>query len=124
MKFTITNILFLFIYTLTFSQELVCSSQDKEAFENKIIAIDGYLEKEFGKTITSIGKTFLGTPYVDKTLEIDEKEPLVINLKGFDCTTYVENVLAFSLLVKNEKTNFRQLSNIAQSFTKIKSYYK
>jgi len=105
----------LFINTTTFSQELVCSAQDKEVFEVKIIAVDGFLEKEFGKTITSVGKTFLGTPYIAKTLEIDEKEPLVINFQGLDCTTYVENVLAFSLLLKNEKTDFTSFTKTLEN---------
>ncbi|RKR14659.1 uncharacterized protein DUF1460 [Maribacter vaceletii] len=104
-----------FINTSIFSQELVCSLKDKEAFETKIIEIDGLLEKEFGKTITSVGKTFLGTPYVARTLEVNESEPLVINFQGLDCTTYVENVLAFSLLLKNEKTDFTDFTKILEN---------
>ncbi|WP_299430726.1 N-acetylmuramoyl-L-alanine amidase-like domain-containing protein [uncultured Maribacter sp.] len=117
---------FILFITTTFSQEVVCSIQDKETFETKIIAVDGFLEKEFGKTITAVGKTFLGTPYVPKTLEIDEKEPLVINFQGLDCTTYVENVLAFSLLLKNEKTDFisftKTLENIRYKDGKRNGY--
>ncbi|WP_298485117.1 N-acetylmuramoyl-L-alanine amidase-like domain-containing protein [uncultured Maribacter sp.] len=112
----IANFLFFILFTATtFSQELVCSIQDKETFETKIIAVDGFLEKEFGKTITAVGKTFLGTPYVAKTLEIDENEPLVINFQGLDCTTYVENVLAFSLLLKNEKTDFTSFTKTLEN---------
>lgn len=90
----------------SFAQQITCSSADKEAFENKTIAIDGLLEKDFGKTIVAIGKTFKGIPYVAKTLEIGEKESLVINLQGLDCTTYVENVFAFSLLLSDGKSDF------------------
>ncbi len=95
----------------TFAQQITCSPLDKEAFENKTIAIDGLLESEFGKTIVAIGKTFTGIPYVAKTLEIGETESLVINLQGLDCTTYVENVLAFSTLLRDGKADF-------DSFTK------
>ncbi len=114
------KIFYFFLFTLiantiVFSQQLVCSTQDKEAFETKIIAIDGFLEKEFGKTITSVGKTFLGIPYVAKTLEINENEPLVINLQELDCTTYVENVLAFSLVLKNEKTSFKDFTQTLET---------
>ena len=92
--------------TFGFSQQITCSAQDKQAFEDKIIEIDGLLEKDLGQTLVSVGKTFLGTPYVAQTLEIGETETLVINLHGLDCTTYVENVLAFGLMLKNEQTQF------------------
>lgn len=93
------------------SQQITCSAEDKQAFEDKIIEIDGLLEKDFGQTLVAIGKTFLGTPYVAKTLEIGETETLVINLHGLDCTTYVENVLAFGLMLKNEETQFEAYAN-------------
>ena len=93
------------------SQQITCSAEDKEAFEAKIIEIDGLLEKDFGQTLVAVGKTFLGTPYVAKTLEIGETETLVINLHGLDCTTYVENVLAFGLMLQNEETQFEDYTN-------------
>ncbi len=99
-------LLFFLITILSFSQQITCSPADKQAVENKFIAIDGLLEKDFGKTIVAIGKTFMGTPYVAKTLEIGETETLVVNLQGLDCTTYVENVLAFALTLKNGTSNF------------------
>ena len=93
------------------SQQITCSAKDKQGFEAKIIEIDGLLENDFGKTLIAVGKTFLGTPYVAKTLEIGETETLVINLQGLDCTTYVENVLAFGLMLQNEETLFEDYIN-------------
>ena len=46
------------------------------------------------------------TPYVAKTLEIGDTETLVVNLQGLDCTTFVENVLAFSMLLKQQEDSF------------------
>ncbi|MFS4492886.1 N-acetylmuramoyl-L-alanine amidase-like domain-containing protein [Maribacter sp. 2308TA10-17] len=108
---------FIFLVALTLlqpvvAQQITCSPADKKAFENKTIEIDGLLENDFGKTIVAIGKTFKGIPYVAKTLEIGETESLVINLQGLDCTTYVENVLAFSMLLRDGKADF-------DSFTKV-----
>ncbi|WP_298474759.1 N-acetylmuramoyl-L-alanine amidase-like domain-containing protein [uncultured Maribacter sp.] len=117
MKPILQLIITLFTIQTGFSQQLVCSTKDKDAFESKIIEIDGLLESEFGKTITTVGKTFLGTPYVAKTLEVDEKEPLVINFQGLDCTTFVENVLAFSNLLKDSKTEF---SDFTKTLEKIR----
>ncbi len=92
------------------AQQITCSPADRQAVADKTIEVDGLLEKEFGKTIVAIGKTFLGTPYVAKTLEIGETETLVINLQGLDCTTYVENVLAFSRLLRNGEAGFDEFT--------------
>jgi hypothetical protein len=88
------------------AQQITCSAQDRQAVEDKILEIDGLLEQDLGKTMVSVGKTFLGTPYVAKTLEIGSIETLVVNLQGLDCTTYVENVLAFSRMLKEQETSF------------------
>lgn len=46
------------------------------------------------RLIVEIGGFFLGAPYQSATLESSGKEKLVLNLAEFDCTTYVETVLA------------------------------
>ena len=79
---------------------------DKEAVVSKIDEIQASGKSVFGQTMVAVGKTFLKTPYVAKTLEIGDTETLVVNLKGLDCTTFVENVLAFSLMLKEDKTSF------------------
>lgn len=45
-------------------------------------------------------------PYGAKTLDKNTNEKLVVNLTRLDCTTYVENVCALSLCVKNKKKRF------------------
>ena len=111
MRFYSLFILFFSLLEMVYSQQITCSAEDNQAFEDKIIEIDGLLEKDFGQTLVVVGKTFLGTPYVAKTLEIGETETLVINLHGLDCTTYVENVLAFSLLLREGKSDFNSYTN-------------
>lgn len=119
------GILFLTIH-FVFPQQITCSPADKQAFENKTIEIDGLLESDFGKTMVAIGKTFRGIPYVAKTLEVGETESLVINLQGLDCTTYVENVLAFSTLLRDGKADFdsftEQLKTIRYKDGKLDGY--
>ena len=46
--------------------------------------------------ILAIARKFIGTPYVANTLEKNKDEKLVVNLRGMDCTTYLETVLALS----------------------------
>ncbi|MBC3787370.1 N-acetylmuramoyl-L-alanine amidase-like domain-containing protein [Spirosoma utsteinense] len=49
------------------------------------------------ETALSIGRQFLGKPYVSHTLDTTPTEQLIINVREFDCTTYLETVLALSL---------------------------
>lgn len=49
--------------------------------------------------IIETAQFFLNKPYVASTLEI-EPEGLVVNLREFDCTTFVETVLALSRVVR------------------------
>ncbi len=54
-----------------------------------------------GERVAAMGKLFLGTPYVAHTLDEDAtKEELVINLRGFDCVTFYENMVAFARIIK------------------------
>ena len=46
---------------------------------------------------TWFGKQFLGKPYVTATLDKPGPEQLRVNLRQFDCTTFVESMMALSL---------------------------
>lgn len=103
------TILFLFLFgcvASSFSQQITCSPKDKAAVENKLTEIDGMYQGNFGVTMVSVGKSFMKTPYVAKILEIGDTETLVVNLHGLDCTTFVENVLDFSKLLRQDDLSF------------------
>ncbi len=110
----------------TWAQDITCSPADKKAVENKLIEIDGLPQTDFGQTIVAVGKTFRGTPYVAKTLEIGDTETLVVNLHGLDCTTYVENVLAFGRMLEKGKSDFddftKTLENIRYKDGELRGY--
>lgn len=106
MKNVLLVLLILLCNAHGFSQQLTCSPKDKAAVEEKIKEIHGFLKSNFGNTIVSVGKTFMKTPYVAKTLEIGDTETLVVNLQGLDCTTFVENALALSMLLKQQEDTF------------------
>ncbi len=91
--------------------QVTFSEEDKFLFQSKLQELKELDINSDNPSIVDIGKTFLGTPYVEKTLEVGKKETLVINLRGFDCTTYVENVLAFSELTQNNKDDFDSFTN-------------
>lgn len=68
---------------------------------------------------------FLGTPYVAATLE-REPEGLVVNLREMDCATFVDNVVALSLMLKGGDISFdgfcRQLLHLRYRNDTITGY--
>lgn len=80
--------------------EEICNSVFTYAFENNLS------NKSIGDVITAVGKKFLGTDYVGFAIEKEGEEQLVIHLSGLDCTTFLENSLVFSRLIKTGKTDF------------------
>jgi hypothetical protein len=54
-----------------------------------------------GDRMAAIGRSFVGTAYVPQTLEADGPESLVINFRGLDCVTFVENVFTLARFVKD-----------------------
>lgn len=67
--------------------------------------------------IIYFAKQLKGIPYVAYTLEVNKKEKLVINLRQLDCTTYVENVTALTMCIKEKKYTFR---NFCDNIRKIR----
>ena len=66
--------------------------------------VDSYSQKKsspdsnlsFGDLILEIGCLLINAPYKTGTLEGPGKEKLMVNLSAFDCTTFVETVLALT----------------------------
>lgn len=86
--------------------QIVSSAEDETIFEKRLSELKTFDAASFDEYILEVGKSFLGTPYVEKTLEFGKTESLIINLRGLDCTTFVENTLAISLLQKQEQKDF------------------
>jgi hypothetical protein len=49
--------------------------------------------------VAAIGRSFVGTAYVPQTLEVGGPERVVINFRGLDCVTFVENALTLARFV-------------------------
>lgn len=61
-----------------------------------------------GKTrMTDIALQFLGKPYEGGTLEGNDPERLVVNLRQFDCLTLVESVSAIYLCLRQQRPEFK-----------------
>ena len=129
---------FILLWTVgtALAQTITCSPADKRAVDDKLVEIEGLalpnvvttkespeekgkpIKNGFGQNLVAIGKTFIGTPYVAKTLEIGDTETLVINLQGLDCTTYVENVLAFGRMTHKNGPGFEHSDGSFEKFAK------
>jgi hypothetical protein len=64
------------------------------------------------ESIIKIAKSFLETPYMASTLEINENEQLVCNLSELDCFTFDENVLALYLSKKKNSNSYLDFQEI------------
>lgn len=53
-----------------------------------------------------LARQLAGRPYVAHTLEVNDREQLVVNTRELDCTTLVETVVALTLCVQEKKLTF------------------
>jgi hypothetical protein len=79
-----------------------------------------YLDKEKcstefpGQLTLEIGKLFAGAPYMAGTLEMEGREHLVVNLRGFDCVTFAENVVTLVWYLRTEEKSFEGFRRLLQ----------
>lgn len=99
--FFILPALLLLLSQNAFSQKVAVADKDKLLFHNYVEQITPYREQPIEIVLEKTARFFLGTPYVANTLDKGEAEELVINLTELDCVTYVENVLALSLVTRS-----------------------
>ena len=92
------------------------NGQEKLFYEQKNVFLQNKNPDEtLASVIKKTAQSFIGYPYIEHSLEVSENEDLVVNLKGFDCTTFVETVLALSrTFIVNEDYNYfkKELSGI------------
>ena len=74
----------------------------------KVVTLIKKARKQQANTnmVIFFARQLLGIPYVSHTLEVNKTEQLVVNLRQLDCTTYVENVFALYLCMKDKKYSF------------------
>ena len=60
-------------------------------------------------------RLFLDRPYVAHTLEVNDKEKLVVNTRQLDCTTLVENVTALTICARKGERSFSAFRRTLQT---------
>ena len=87
---------------------MIYRSEDREIYDDLIASAQRKwgMAKSAGELMLNVGKYFLGFPYVSDTLETEGEETLIINLRRFDCFTFVENVVVLARMIKDGKLTF------------------
>ncbi len=108
----ISFLLAIFINASIFSQRIY-EKEDVLIFDSicKLSVKDKLVNKATDFDLTTISKYFLGTKYKSGTCEIAKNETLIINLREFDCVTFVENMIAFFRVIKTDSLIFNYFCN-------------
>ena len=103
-------------------------ARDRKRFGELIRYLDGRTisERSSGERVLTIGRYFLGAPYRGGLLETKGTEHLVINLREFDCVTFVETVVALVECVNLQQKSFeafkRRLRRIRYREGRLQGY--
>ena len=98
-------------YCSSIAQNVIYTKTDSLVFENYINEFSKYKTLPTNQLVLKTASFFLGKPYIASTLEISDTEKLIINLREFDCTTFVESCLALSLTLKSDNHSFSNYCN-------------
>ena len=99
--FILTAILLLFSENIV-SQAIVVADSDQQIFSKYGEQIAPYQTEPLETILEQTALFLLGTPYVANTLDKSVDEELVVNLNALDCVTFVENVMALSMAVRDD----------------------
>lgn len=90
--------------------EISYTEKDAEIFADILSKYKDDTDKPIATLVPEIGKYFIGNEYVAHTLEVNDEEKLIVNLRELDCTTYAENLLALARTLKSENQTFEQFA--------------
>lgn len=115
------------LFSPVFSQKkAVFISKDEAVFQKYQKYIHNYRSQSMEIVLEKTAVFFLNAPYVASTLENTKGEQLVVNLREFDCVTYIETVIALSQTAKSDNFSFdefiNQLRNIRYRDGKVGDY--
>ncbi|MFC3417566.1 N-acetylmuramoyl-L-alanine amidase-like domain-containing protein [Algoriphagus hitonicola] len=90
------------------SPQTVCTPESRTRLDQALELLPSFdpRTQTINELVVDIGKSFRGTPYVEKTLEIPGPEQLVIDLQGVDCTTYLETVVTLARMTQRGENDF------------------
>ena len=86
-------------------------AQNIQYTKSDSVKVESFLVEAYKQDFTTnwvlyFSSKLMGIPYVAKTLEGNDTEKLIINLRQLDCTTFVENVMALSICAQRRLYTF------------------
>lgn len=100
------TICFLFVSTAVYAQpRAIVAPPDLKVFDSFVEYIQQWKDEPDNVLLEKTAIFFLDKPYVAHTLEGGEMEFLTVNLREFDCFTFVETVTALVATVKSDTPN-------------------
>lgn len=111
----ILNIIIGLFLLNTLTAQIIYTPNDSLIFENYITEFTDYTDTSDNDLLVLTAKHFLEKPYVASTLDKSDKEQLTVNLREFDCTTFVESCLALTETIKSKDLSFNNYCKILQN---------
>lgn len=92
--------------TVVVPPEAIYTPEDRKIFDRYIAYIRPWRLAQTDSLLEKTTAFFLDSPYAAHTLETPGEEVPVINLREFDCTTFVESVIALARTARSGKPDF------------------
>lgn len=96
---------------------IVVQPTDREIIQHILSQNDSLIGRTLPQRLVAVGKMLLEKPYQAKTLEMGTNEKLVVNLRAFDCTTFLETAMALAHLIPQKN---REFGNYCQQLIQIR----
>jgi len=114
----------LFLLATRLSAQVLYMDRDRQIWQLHTSELKQYDASPVAQRIILTAKSFLGTPYKAHTLEASSNEQLVVNLREFDCTTFIESALALTFQSPDTALSdfFRELQHIRYRGGEISGY--
>lgn len=106
--------IFLLLFTIPVQSQDMETDSDSLFFENHVSDFQKYQELPMGELMIKSAGFFMGKPYVGYTLDKNDKEELTVNLREFDCTTFVETCVALAGTIKSQDFSFKLYKYLLQ----------
>jgi hypothetical protein len=84
-------------------EDVVYTPRDVEIFRETVARAEqeGLDTLGLGEIMVRVGRWFVGNTYTPHTLDPPGPERLIVNLREFDCVTYVESMLALGRVIRD-----------------------
>jgi hypothetical protein len=109
MKYLLTGLLTFFTAVAALAQDstkVYYLPEDVQIFEAYCEAFADKGDLPMNELVAETGRYFLGTPYVNYTLEVRDPEEVIVNLRELDCVTFVETAVALARCIKAGRPDF------------------